>query len=117
MRTPRTRAVFFLSILATGGCSLMVGAELSDKPADTGGGGAGGDGASSTTAHSSSSSTTTTAQSSSSGELMCAPNTANCDVIAAHGCNVNLMTDPANCGSCHTACKGPMAHCAGGSCK
>lgn len=36
--------------------------------------------------------------------LMCAPPTTNCDGVAADGCNVNLYTDPLNCGACGNKC-------------
>jgi len=111
MRTPM-RAFRFLSLVATSGCTLLINAELSDKPTQTdgGGGGPGGGGTSSSSVQSS------TGASSSSG-VVCPPNMANCDGIAADGCNVNLMNDPDNCGSCNDVCMGILPHCVGGSCK
>jgi hypothetical protein len=106
----------FLPLLAAGGCTLLVDAQLSDKPAEAGGDGGGGglmaSGTSSSSAESSSAES-----SSASGGVPCPPNMANCDGIAAHGCNVNLQNDPDNCGSCNTKCMAIMQHCAGGKCQ
>lgn len=130
MRTLPKNILCLVSLLAAGGCTLLAGAELSDKPAETAAaGGQGGSGTSSSAAQtgsgtSSSSGKTGSSTSSgsgqpsgSSGAAPCPPNTANCDGIAAQGCDVNLQTDPDHCGSCATVCIGIMSHCAGGKCK
>ncbi len=44
----------------------------------------------------------------------CAIGTGNCDGIAANGCETDLFTDNANCGSCDNVCK--AGYCAGGIC-
>ena len=44
----------------------------------------------------------------------CAIGTGNCDGIAANGCETDLFTDSANCGSCDNICKG--GSCLGGKC-
>jgi hypothetical protein len=43
---------------------------------------------------------------------------ADCDGVAANGCEVNLNTDPARCGACTNACStaGGAASCAAGAC-
>jgi hypothetical protein len=49
----------------------------------------------------------------------CNPGFANCDMVAANGCEVNTMTDASNCGSCGNACPfGPnsTAVCINGGC-
>jgi hypothetical protein len=132
MRPLPMNILSFVSLLVAGGCTLLVGTELSDKPAETGGaGGQGGSGttsgdgptgsAASTGAASSGAASSGGPTSGSSGAAMCPPNTANCDGIAAHGCNVNLQTDPDHCGSCANVCMAGLppgpAHCAGGKCK
>jgi hypothetical protein len=122
MRAPWTNHLHLLTLLTAGGCTLLVGAQLSDKPAGTGGAGgqedagSGGSGTASSSAQSSGAQSSSTSSSTSSG-VSCPPNTANCDGIAAHGCNVNLQNDPHNCGSCDHVCTNGMQHCAGGSCK
>jgi hypothetical protein len=118
MRTAPTHTLHLLPLLAAGGCTLLVGAELSDKPAETAGaGGQGGSGTSSSNGQTSNAQSSNGQTSSSSGTVTCPPNTANCDGIAAHGCNVNLDKDPDNCGSCANICMAGMSHCAGGECK
>ena len=122
MHTPRMRTLALLSLLATSGCTLLVGAELANKPDESDGGGGGtaeaSSGASTTSTHASSvASTSSSTSASSSSGLVCAPNTANCDGIPAEGCNVNLMTDALNCGTCHHVCLGIMMKCTGGACK
>jgi hypothetical protein len=112
MRTPM-RALPFLSLLATSGCTLLINAELSDKPTQTGGGG-GGQGGGGT---SSSSVQSSTGPSSSSSGVVCPPNMATCDGDPGPPCNVNLKDDPDNCGSCNDVCAGILPHCAGGVCK
>ena len=117
MRTPQLNLLFPLALLATSGCTLLVGAELSGDPLeaddDGGAGGHGGSGASTTSVHASSASSS----SSSSSGVVCPPNMANCGGIGMPGCNVNLMNDPENCGSCHHVCVGLTMHCTGGTCK
>jgi hypothetical protein len=120
MRAPRMRAFALLLLLATGGCTLIVGAELAGKPEGTGGeGGAGGDATSSSVTSSSSKSSATTTSSSGAPcvgpTCPCAPNMANCGGIPI-GCNVNLMTDPQNCGACHVMCSIGMPVCSAGKC-
>jgi hypothetical protein len=126
MRAPRTKPLSLLSLLAASGCTLLVGAQLSDKPAETGGAGGYEDGgpgsgiAGSSVESSngqSSNGQSNNGQSSSSGWVNCPPNTANCDGIAAHGCDVNLKNDPDNCGHCNNVCMDGMQHCADGHCK
>jgi hypothetical protein len=41
---------------------------------------------------------------------------ADCDMMAANGCEVDTNTDPNNCGSCGNPC-GPGQMCAGGVCQ
>ncbi len=134
MQRPLATMLCLVSLAAAGGCTLLVGAELSDKPAETAAdGGEGGSGASTSSGPTSSGgpssggpssggpssggSTSGGSTSSSSGALMCPPNMANCDGIPAHGCDVNLQNDPEHCGSCANVCKPPMLVCAGGKCK
>ena len=118
MRTPPANILCLVSLLAAGGCTLLVGAELSDKPAETAAdGGQGGSGTSSSSGPASSGPSSGGPTGSSSGALMCPPNMANCDGIAAHGCDVNLQNNPQHCGSCTNVCKPPMLLCAGGQCK
>jgi hypothetical protein len=126
-----------LVALPAAGCTLLVNTQLSDKPADGGGAGGqgGGGGVSSSSSHSSSSSGHGAAGSSSSGPgavgssssgpgaagssssgIVCPNGFANCDGIAASGCNVNLDDDPANCGACKDVCM-PGKICVLGKCK
>jgi hypothetical protein len=46
--------------------------------------------------------------------MACQPGFASCDGVAANGCEVNLLTDPANCGNCKSSCGGLV--CSAGSC-
>jgi hypothetical protein len=46
----------------------------------------------------------------------CAGGFANCDAVASNGCEVNLATDTANCGSCGSACF-VGATCVAGLCR
>ena len=50
--------------------------------------------------------------------ITCNSGFANCDGNPAHGCNVNLNTDPAHCSSCSNACSSVngTATCSGGMC-
>ncbi len=117
----------------TVGCTLLVGAQLSDKPAyGTGGGGAGGSdgaggqptaatttGASSATGESSHASSGTSAgesSSSSSGGPTCPMWFADCDGMGASACKTNLRMDPMNCGACMVKCMMPGL-CINGKCK
>lgn len=102
-------ASFLLAIAASGGgCTLLVGGELSDKPLEgTGGGQGGGGGAGSSSASMSSSAT---------GGAMCMPNTANCDGLALNGCEAKLKTDSSNCGACKNKCEGGE-HCKESECQ
>jgi hypothetical protein len=85
---------------------LVVGAELSDKPAEDGGDGGhdseGGHGGSS--------------ESSSSSGVMCPSGFADCDEMAVNGCEADLTSDAKNCKSCGYACPDGNK-CAGGACK
>jgi hypothetical protein len=112
MGTP-IRSLSFLSLLAASGCTLLIDAELSDKPTQTDGGGGQGSGSTSSASVQSSSA----GSSSSSSGVVCPPNMASCDGVAGPPCAVNLMNDPDNCGSCDNVCKGILPHCAGGVCK
>ena len=50
-------------------------------------------------------------------ELACAPNTADCNGVAADGCEKNLRSDPENCGACGHVCDAvPGQPCVDGSC-
>lgn len=49
--------------------------------------------------------------------LACAAGFDNCNKQAPDGCEVNLMTDPANCGGCGKACPVAGSKCEGGVCK
>jgi hypothetical protein len=46
--------------------------------------------------------------------LACEPGFANCDGLTADGCEVSLLTDPANCGGCQVSCGGRA--CSNGVC-
>jgi len=46
----------------------------------------------------------------------CVAGFANCNGYAADGCEVNLMTDPSNCGSCGYTCSFFLPVCSNGSC-
>src|SRR5262249_10925531 len=45
--------------------------------------------------------------------ITCAPGFADCDTIAANGCEADLATDAFNCGACNTFCGGT---CQGSAC-
>jgi len=47
---------------------------------------------------------------------VCDPGYANCNMEAADGCEVNLNTDPGNCGSCGRVCATGTS-CVMGSCQ
>jgi hypothetical protein len=112
------------ALLGAGGCTLLVGSELSDKPAEaTGGGagGAGGQGSSSVGSAQASTAQGSSAQASSgpggptggpgsssasvgSGGMMCSADLADCDKKLENGCEVNIKTDKDNCGACKHKC-------------
>jgi hypothetical protein len=121
--------------LGAGGCSLLIGAQLSGKPAETtGAGGSGGEAGATTGAHDTTGAGTggmagTTGigtggteagmggdRGSGGSAPTCPEGTADCDGNPANGCETDLKHDPKNCGACGHTC-GPPAHCAGGSCK
>ena len=111
LRKALSSATLVLALAASGGgCTLLVGGELSDKPSEGAGGAGGGGGAASATSHSSS-----TAPSGATGGLMCAPDTANCDGDTLNGCETKLETDPRNCGSCKNVCQNGD-HCKDSKC-
>jgi hypothetical protein len=105
-----------LSLVAAasgGGCTLLVGSELSDKRSE-GAGGAGGEGGGATTSTASHSSA---AQSSSAtGGLVCKADTANCNGFLGDGCEAKLLSDPKNCGVCKHTCDAGK-HCKEGKCE
>jgi hypothetical protein len=45
----------------------------------------------------------------------CDPGYANCNNLPGDGCEVNVLTDPSNCGMCNKACSGSSA-CKNGLC-
>lgn len=50
-------------------------------------------------------------------ELLCPPNTADCNGLLDDGCEKNLRSDPRNCGACGNACDGaPGQPCVDGQC-
>ncbi len=107
-RAAVSSSTLILTLAASGGgCTLLVGGQLSDKPSE----GAGGEGGSTAAVSQSSSA----AQSSGTGELMCAPGTANCDGSSVNGCEANLKNDPKTCGSCKNVCD-QGEHCKEGKC-
>ena len=122
-----SRLPLLLVLAASGGCTLLVGEKLSDKPSYlTGGagqGGAGGGdpstGSQSSSAAQSSAAQSSAAQSSSStgsGALTCGKNLANCDGDLMNGCEAHLDADNKNCGSCNNPCTDGK-HCKGGKCQ
>jgi hypothetical protein len=106
-----TGLCLFITLAATGGgCTLLVGAQLSDKSSE-GSGGQGGGGDPSTGSQSSSA-----AQTSGSGGSTCKQDVADCDGYMWNGCEAHLKTDPKNCGSCKKVCdKGET--CKDGTCQ
>jgi hypothetical protein len=99
----------FALLLGSGGCTFLVGAELSDKPEEaTGGGGQGGADAASTSAQVTSgpsvASSTGVAGSTGSGGMMCSKDLADCDGMPENGCETNIKTDAKNCGACRHKC-------------
>ena len=46
----------------------------------------------------------------------CSPGFADCDKVAANGCEIDTMTDAANCGMCGKACVAPQT-CVTGACQ
>jgi hypothetical protein len=118
MRAPGMIHLALLSLLAASGCSLLVSAELEDKPDGTGGaGGAGGESGTSTSSASSTTKTSSTAASSGGdddggscpGGMTTCPGNPNV-------CKIDLKSDPMNCGACNKVCF-PPTHCAAGMCK
>jgi hypothetical protein len=105
--------------LSAGGCSLLIGSELSGKPEQaTGAGGGGGEAASTTGAGgkpAGNGGSNGTASSTSSG-AMCPMFTADCDGNPMHACTTNLKNDPKNCGACGVVCM-PPGGCVEGKCK
>jgi hypothetical protein len=121
MPSRRRARVVLLSILAaltapvmTAGCTLLVNAQLSDKPAGGGGsggrGGAGGPVAASDVSSQSSgggrgggSSSSDGSSTVSSSGMTCPKGLADCDGTSDDGCE-DLEHDPANCGACKSTC-------------
>ena len=104
----------FTALASGGGCTLLVGSQLSEKPLEGAGGegGQGGAGGASSTASQSSSA----AQSSSTGGLVCKSDTANCNGFLLDGCEAKLNSDPKNCGACKKVCDSGE-HCKDGKCE
>jgi hypothetical protein len=111
-------------LLGSGGCTLLVGAQLSDKPQEPtgagGGGGQAGDTAASSSAQvssgpgvgSSSASVGSSASAVSStgpGGMMCSTDLADCDGKPMNGCEINIKTDSKNCGACGLVCLKPKS--------
>jgi hypothetical protein len=91
-----------------GGCTLLVGSELVDKPAEGGGGQGGGDASTATqssAAQSGSGNSSGNGTGSGTGGMMCKENTADCDGFLWDGCEAKLLTDPKNCGACKKVCQ------------
>lgn len=99
------------AMIGGGGCTLLVGDQLADKPSEGAGGGGGAGGSSSA-----SQSSSVGQSSSATGGLMCKPDTANCDGFLLDGCETKLLTDPKNCGACKNACDSGE-HCKEGKCE
>ncbi|MEP7121106.1 MAG: hypothetical protein ABJE95_09360 [Byssovorax sp.] len=116
--SPRVRATLALFVIALGvaavagggGCTLLVGGQLSDKPSE-GAGGEGGGGAGSTASQSSAAH-----GSSGTGSLVCKQDMANCNGLLSDGCETHLLDDPKNCGACKKACL-KDEHCKDGKCE
>jgi hypothetical protein len=123
--------------LSAGGCSLLIGSELSGKPAETTG--VGGSGAEVTTGAGGNAGgppgTTGTSATGSGGRPvgaggegpggqggsggsgpMCPKGTADCDGNPMNACKTDLNSDPRNCGACGVVCQ-PPGGCHGGKCK
>ena len=122
-------STFLTLLLGSGGCSFLIGAELSDKPEEVtgagGGGGQSGAGATTTSAQTTSgpsggssssgdiatsvaSGMNASAGSTGSGGMMCSSDLADCDGKPENGCETNIKTDTKNCGSCQHKCAKPM---------
>jgi hypothetical protein len=105
------------AMIGGGGCTLLVGDQLSDKPSEGAGGGGGAGGSSAASQSSSAAQSSSVAQSSSAtGGFMCKPDTANCDGMLLDGCETKLLSDPKNCGACKKACQ-MGEHCKEGKCE
>ena len=107
-RHPSSRARsarLFLSVavaaVSGGGCTFLVGSELSDKPTE-GDGGHGGD--ASTASQSSSAQSSSAQGSSGTSWMMCKVGTANCNGFLLDGCEAKLKSDAKNCGTCKHVC-------------
>jgi hypothetical protein len=104
-----------LATASGGGCTLLVGSELVDKPAE-GGGGQGGEDASTAAQSSAAQSGSGSGNGSGTGGPMCKEGTANCDGFLWDGCEAKLLTDPKNCGACKKVCQNG-AKCEDGECE
>ncbi len=117
-RSARIFLAVAVAAASGGGCTLLIGGELSDKPTE-GDGGQGGDAstASQSSGAQSSSAQSSSAQSSSgTGWPMCKPDTADCNGFLLDGCEAKLKSDAKNCGACKHAC--PVGgKCENGACK
>jgi len=120
----RLPLLFVALAAASGGCTLLVGEQLSDKPSeDAGDGGQGGSGGapstgsqSSSAAQSSAAQSSTAQSSTGSSWTTCPKNLANCDGKLLNGCETHVDTDDKNCGSCATKCDSSK-HCEAGKCQ
>ena len=121
------RVAAALLALSAGGCSLLIGSELSGKPAATSGaGGSGGEPGVTTGAGGTGNGGKPAGAgggvgpggpaSSSGGGPTCPKGTADCDGNPMNACNTDLKNDPRNCGACGVVCQ-PPEDCQGGKCK
>lgn len=112
----------FATLLGSGGCTLLVGAQLSDKPEEAAGaggsGGQAGDTAASSSAQMSSGpsvgsssvgSSASVGSSTGPGGMMCSKDLGDCDGKPANGCEINIKTDSKNCGACGVVCNKPQS--------
>ncbi len=122
-RSARIFLAVAVAAVSGGGCTLLVGSRLSDKPAE-GDGGHGGDtstasqssGAQSGAAQSGAAQSGSAQSSSGTGWLMCKPDTADCNGFLLDGCEIKLKSDAKNCGACEHAC--PVGgKCDNGACQ
>jgi hypothetical protein len=108
VRAGLSSSLLALAALASGGgCTLLVGGQLADKPLEGAGGGQGGDGGAASTGSRSTSGT---------GGLMCKPGTADCDGYLPNGCETKTLTDAKNCGACKNDCQDGKS-CKDGKCE